>query len=103
MSTKITILDGPCSHDLWTVGIHAYDKTDDLKHVHFSVKRPGDGFEVTIRVRITSVQHEDSSGRSFNIEGFVSDKCHIASLRGKRFTGYYTSGLHRSGIITVED
>lgn len=107
-SVEYQILGGPCSHTLSDAWKYAYDEKIDGEHIaYFSIKSPTDldprfkGKDFTLWVKITSLQHEDGSGKSFNLEGFVSKRCPIESLKGKRFEAYYNTASIRHGFIRI--
>lgn len=98
MSTASTrnlgITDGPAAHIIWAAAQFAYNKEIEIK-VDFTLnvglpQREGVMWQ-HISPQITGVQHEDGSGQSLLIRGF---------LDGEYFEGWYDA-RKRSGFINL--
>lgn len=103
-SISHSILSGPEPGRLWDAAKYAYNK-DVPELVFFEIKNPFPDVypEETLKIRFRpiSIQHEDGSGRSFNVEGFISSKCYVKQFASRRFTAYYNAGSPRHGILKI--
>jgi hypothetical protein len=94
------IISGPSLDELLDSFRYAYD--DAYKPVEFGVvfSRNNDGERVVVPmsdVRVSSIQHADGSGASFNLEGRCKatgepDKCLV-------FRAYYSTEKHSGWIF----
>ena len=114
MNTKelsFEVMDGPSKDRLIDAFKYAYDKEARVP-VEFSVARgytapkdnPGCAYVVLDAkdFRILSLQHEDGSGHSFNIEGYCTAN---VDGRAKRFCWFkmYYETKNRKGVITFKE
>lgn len=80
--------------------VQGYSKYDQIisqyerKVVHLHLKGLGNPLPVII----LSVQAEDGSGESWNIEGYVTD----GPMKAKKFAGYYRTD-RRTGFLNLID
>jgi len=104
LSTSIRILVGPCSHTLFDACKYAYDQNirpDRIAWFGIKDDDPKETDPFKLWVRIISIEHEDGSGKSFNLKGYVSTSCEKLAYRGKRFEAYYNAGSTRHGEIRI--
>ena len=106
VSVEYPIEAGPEAGRLCDALKYAYGKGKVENLVHFEVKNPSPTDLPDERLKLffrpISVAHEDGSGKSFNIIGFISKNCCIPRYAGRRFTAYYNCGSPRHGIIKIE-
>jgi len=98
MSTKnkqrYTITDGPTVDRIWDAAKYSADKMNATVPVRFTTDirfTNATGPWLVLTPHITGVEHEDGSGDSLIISGY---------LNASRFTGYY-KGRNRSGFIEI--
>jgi len=75
----------------------------DSAKVYFTVQLPEGSPRCKMHCVITTLQRE-RSGRSFYVEGYVmsTNTSAYSTLRGHRFTGYYSYVAGRTGYLLVE-
>ncbi len=93
---RYEITDGPTSDRIWDAAKYSQDKNEARIPVGFTTSsRLAGPIEtsawVVLTPRITGVEHEDGSGDSLILSGY---------LNGHRFQGYY-KGRRREGFIEV--
>ena len=109
------IVSGPNTDKLFDACKYAYDKTS-IVAIDFSIAvgytmpkdHPGSAYipmSITDIV-ITSVEHEDGSGESFNLHGYCKADLRTlnkayADYKPYRFKAYYNT-KHREGCISFE-
>ena len=106
VSINHDIKTGPDSGRLWDAAKYAYGKNSVDNFVFFDIKNPfpeiiPDEY-LRLWFRPTEIQHEDGSGKSFNLAGFISKTCAAPRYAGRRFTAYYNCGSPRHGTIKIE-
>ncbi len=105
ISVDHPILNGPSSGFLWDAAKYSFDKNvPDLAFFEIKNTFPQVYPEETlkIKVRILGMEHEDGSGKSFNIHGYITNSCIVRNYAGHRFHAYYNAGSPRHGTITIE-
>ena len=105
LSINHSIISGPESGLLWDAAKYAFKKNiPDL--VFFEIKNPFPELipdeTVKIWVKILGIEHEDGSGKSFNIHGYVSKACPIGRYASRRFFAYYNAGSPRHGELRIK-
>ena len=88
------IISGPSRDKLFDALKYAYDK-DAKFRIEFGFRSPAPHSVPTI-TRLTSIEHEDGSGCSFNLEGY----CTLNGV-SRRFHAYYNT-RRRGGYLVAE-
>ena len=104
------ITAGPCKDMMFDACKYAYSKTAQIP-IDFTVivgyTRPKDtpgAASIPIKIgdiKIASIQHEDGSGESFNLEGFCKASIND-DYRAYSFEAYYDT-RSRKGVISFND
>lgn len=103
------IINGPGRDALFDAFKYAYDKTSVIS-VNFVVAisniktRSGESFKIKTKgFKISSLEHEDGSGYSFNLQGYCEADTRLGSqvhYEQYNFKAYYNAKT-RKGFITL--
>ncbi len=109
------IVNGPNKHVLFDACKYAYDKSAHVKArfvvaLAYTNSEIGRGAYVPMEIRNTkvySIQHEDGSGESFNIEGWCEAKIPTVGCGEVVFKDYRVHGCYntktRKGFLYFEE
>ncbi len=109
-SKSFDIINGPGRDVLFDAFKYAYDKNSVIS-TSFTVAlsgiktRSGECFQIKTKdYKITSIEHEDGSGQSFNIRGYCSADIRLGAkeqiYEWYKFTAYYNART-RMGYISL--
>ena len=88
---RYNIISGPSADRLFDSLKYAYDSRAKVR-VKFTIKKTGDSCAQKVSVVIGGISHEDNSGSSFNITGYLGNK---------RFEGHYNSNKRGGYLCTT--
>ena len=113
------IVDGPPRSDLFDSCMYVHDKDKELR-LHFEIvmgytmppNHPGSAYIAmqTKAPMFTGISHEDGSGYSFNLDGYIDADTHSfgvreeeANFRRYLFRAYYNTRTRKGRITFLTD